>query len=88
MVMMKVVKSLGMGAHKGGARQAEKSDCLEEHVGWMMCLFVTKMFGCLNEVPWNQTQIFCSEEGVVAKDVVEDWEPWMPTRAEGDWVKW
>ena len=33
---MKVVMSLGMGAHEGGARQGEKSDCLEEHVGWMM----------------------------------------------------
>jgi hypothetical protein len=35
-MMAKVVMSLGMGARKGGARQGKKSDCLEEHVGWMM----------------------------------------------------
>lgn len=43
--MTKVVMSLGMGAHEGDARQGEKSGCLEEHVGWVMRLFVTKMFG-------------------------------------------
>jgi hypothetical protein len=46
-MMMKVVMSLGMGAHECGARQGEKSDCLEEHVGWMMRLFVTKDVWCL-----------------------------------------
>jgi hypothetical protein len=44
-MMTKVVMSLGMGAHEGDARQGEKSGCLEEHVGWVMRLFVTKMFG-------------------------------------------
>jgi hypothetical protein len=44
-MMTKVVMSLGMGAHEGGARQGEKSDCLGEHVGWMMRLFVSKRFG-------------------------------------------
>ena len=85
---MKVVMSLGMGAREGGARQGEKSDCLEEHVGWMMRLVCYKDVWCLNEVSWDQRQIFCSEEGWWVKDVVEDWEPCPPTRAEGDWVKW
>jgi hypothetical protein len=45
MMMTKVVMWLRMGTREGGARQGEKSDCLEEHIGWMMRLFVTKMLG-------------------------------------------
>ena len=60
---MKVVMSLGMGAHEGGARQGEKSDCLEEHVGWMMASVCYKDVWCLNEVSWDQRQIFVVKKG-------------------------
>ena len=48
--MAKVVMSLGMSTREGGARQGEKSDCLEEHVGWMMPSSCYKVVWCLNEL--------------------------------------
>jgi hypothetical protein len=49
-MMAKVVMSLGMGTREGGARQGEKSDRLEEHVGWMMPSGCYKVVWCLNEL--------------------------------------
>jgi hypothetical protein len=59
----KVVMSLGMGARKGGARQGKKGDCLEEHVGWMMPSGCYKDVVFLNEVSWDQRQIFVVNKG-------------------------
>lgn len=61
--MTKVVMSLGMDAREGGARQGEKGDCLEEHVGWMMPSVCYRDVWCLNEVPRDQRQIFVVNKG-------------------------
>jgi hypothetical protein len=50
------VVSLDMGTCEGGARQGEKSDCLEEHVGWMDGLMIRSV--------WRLSEAdFRSEEG-------------------------